>query len=237
MPVSSQLDSTHQVSYLEIYNEVINDLLAPESVNLKIREEKGRGVYVDGLKEEVVVSPEQVMSLIAGGEGTSTWGPYMFRTLKSTPTQYLLRSFVVQTLTSHVQRIGTSVPQTTTKSAVDRIRCFGWCVPMLVRCPINLSVCLHGQIIESKGLYQEKAASSGGSSPVRVSVLVRVFLRCMYAQCAHFESTAQRMQDSCTNQFLHRVSSIWPGLSAHPSRSHGARRVATSTRVFSLWAM
>lgn len=59
----------HQVSYLEIYNEVINDLLAPASVNLKIREEKGRGVYVDGLKEEVVVSPEQVMSLIAGGEG------------------------------------------------------------------------------------------------------------------------------------------------------------------------
>lgn len=86
MPVSSQLDSTHQVSYLEIYNEVINDLLAPESVNLKIREEKGRGVYVDGLKEEVVVSPEQVMSLIAGGEGTSTWGPYMFRTLKYSHT-------------------------------------------------------------------------------------------------------------------------------------------------------
>lgn len=54
---------------MEIYNEVINDLLAPESVNLKIREERGRGVYVDGLKEEVVVSPEQVMSLIAGGEG------------------------------------------------------------------------------------------------------------------------------------------------------------------------
>lgn len=58
-----------QVSYLEIYNEVINDLLAPESVNLKIREDQARGVYVDNLKEEVVVSPEQVMSLIAGGEG------------------------------------------------------------------------------------------------------------------------------------------------------------------------
>ena len=29
-----------RVSYLEIYNEIINDLLAPESVNLKIHEDK-----------------------------------------------------------------------------------------------------------------------------------------------------------------------------------------------------
>lgn len=29
-----------RVSYLEIYNEIINDLLAPENVNLKVHEDK-----------------------------------------------------------------------------------------------------------------------------------------------------------------------------------------------------
>jgi hypothetical protein len=31
-----------RISYLEIYNEVINDLLAPQNINLKIREESRR---------------------------------------------------------------------------------------------------------------------------------------------------------------------------------------------------
>ncbi len=58
---------------------MINDLLAPESLNLKIHEDKKvvmltashslqRGVFVGGLKEEVVVSTEHVLSIIATGE-------------------------------------------------------------------------------------------------------------------------------------------------------------------------
>ncbi|PRP77553.1 kinesin family member 11 [Planoprotostelium fungivorum] len=57
-----------RVSYLEIYNEIINDLLAPDNVNLKVHEDKSKGVYVGNLKEEVVLSPEHVFSLISGGE-------------------------------------------------------------------------------------------------------------------------------------------------------------------------
>eukprot|EP00123_Amoebidium_parasiticum_P012425 comp21342_c0_seq1/m.29273 comp21342_c0_seq1/g.29273 ORF comp21342_c0_seq1/g.29273 comp21342_c0_seq1/m.29273 type:complete len:582 (-) comp21342_c0_seq1:108-1853(-) len=57
-----------RVSYMEIYNEVVNDLLAPENTNLKIHEDKLRGVYVQGLKEQVVMSLEQVMTLLASGE-------------------------------------------------------------------------------------------------------------------------------------------------------------------------
>jgi len=37
-------------SYLEIYNEVINDLLAPSSINLKIYENASLGINVSGLK-------------------------------------------------------------------------------------------------------------------------------------------------------------------------------------------
>ena len=38
------------VSYLEIYNEVVNDLLVPGSSNLKIKDDPSEGVVVAGLK-------------------------------------------------------------------------------------------------------------------------------------------------------------------------------------------
>eukprot|EP01132_Coremiostelium_polycephalum_P004880 gene4880-6086_t len=57
-----------RISYLEIYNEVINDLLAPNNVNLKIHEHPTTGIYVGNLKEEIVVSQEHVMTLISMGE-------------------------------------------------------------------------------------------------------------------------------------------------------------------------
>ncbi|KAJ1378136.1 P-loop containing nucleoside triphosphate hydrolase [Sesbania bispinosa] len=56
-----------RVSYLEIYNEVINDLLDPLGQNLRIRED-AQGTYVEGIKEEVVLSPAHALSLIATGE-------------------------------------------------------------------------------------------------------------------------------------------------------------------------
>jgi hypothetical protein len=40
-------------SYFEIYNEHIMDLLNPENGNLLIRENIKKGVYVEGLTEEV----------------------------------------------------------------------------------------------------------------------------------------------------------------------------------------
>jgi Kinesin motor domain len=43
-----------RASYLQIYNESISDLLKPERSNLTIREDKKRGVYVEGLSEWVV---------------------------------------------------------------------------------------------------------------------------------------------------------------------------------------
>ncbi|KAI9256574.1 kinesin motor domain-containing protein, partial [Phascolomyces articulosus] len=57
-----------RVSYLEIYNETIRDLLAPVNDNLKIHEDKRRGIYVSPLTEEVVTSPYDVISIIEKGE-------------------------------------------------------------------------------------------------------------------------------------------------------------------------
>ncbi|KAJ4344645.1 Kinesin-like protein kip2 [Didymosphaeria variabile] len=67
-----------RVSYLEIYNEKIHDLLAGPIVGpngqpgaqeeIKLREDAKRGVYATPLKEEIVQSPTQLLRVIARGD-------------------------------------------------------------------------------------------------------------------------------------------------------------------------
>lgn len=56
-----------RVSYLQIYNEVISDLLKVERTQLQIREDKKKGVFVEGLSEWAVRSPNEVYSLMQKG--------------------------------------------------------------------------------------------------------------------------------------------------------------------------
>jgi kinesin family protein 5 len=51
---SENIEFTVKVSMMEIYMERIKDLLEPTKDNLKIHEEKGKGVYVDDATEEYV---------------------------------------------------------------------------------------------------------------------------------------------------------------------------------------
>ena len=55
-------------SFLEIYKEVIKDLLNPKGVNLKVRETPTRGVWVEGLYETEVNSHLEVLRLLHQGE-------------------------------------------------------------------------------------------------------------------------------------------------------------------------
>ncbi|KAF3769288.1 kinesin-domain-containing protein [Cryphonectria parasitica EP155] len=67
-----------RVSYLEIYNEKIHDLLsmptnggvggAVTQEEIKLREDSKRGVYASPLKEEIVQSPTQLLRVIARGD-------------------------------------------------------------------------------------------------------------------------------------------------------------------------
>lgn len=57
-----------RVSYLEIYNEEIRDLLSLTGVRLKIHEDLEHGVFVKDAKEEVVISLEQCLALMGAGE-------------------------------------------------------------------------------------------------------------------------------------------------------------------------
>ncbi|KAK3244409.1 hypothetical protein CYMTET_45974, partial [Cymbomonas tetramitiformis] len=57
-----------RVSYMELYNEEIKDLLLPSKCKLQVHEDNERGIYVAGLHEEIVTSPEQVLTLMDKGE-------------------------------------------------------------------------------------------------------------------------------------------------------------------------
>jgi len=55
------------VSYLEIYNESVNDLLDANKKNLDVREHKGE-VFVDQLTSKKVGSAGELLSYLAEGE-------------------------------------------------------------------------------------------------------------------------------------------------------------------------
>ncbi|KAM6313339.1 centromere-associated protein E [Aegotheles albertisi] len=65
-----------RVSYMEIYNETITDLLCDtrKKKPLGIREDVNRNTYVEDLIEEVVVAPDQVMEWIRKGEKNRHYG-------------------------------------------------------------------------------------------------------------------------------------------------------------------
>ncbi|PSC70283.1 Kinesin-related 11 [Micractinium conductrix] len=58
-----------RMSMMEIYNEVLNDLLDASRTNLKLREDtrKGGGITIDGIREETLVSAEHALQVIAMG--------------------------------------------------------------------------------------------------------------------------------------------------------------------------
>lgn len=81
-----------RVSYLEIYNEKIHDLLSTPVSNgigpsqqeeIKLREDSNRGVYATPLKEEIVQSPTQLLRVIARGDHARRTGSTQFNARSS----------------------------------------------------------------------------------------------------------------------------------------------------------
>ncbi|KAI7573570.1 kinesin-domain-containing protein, partial [Hortaea werneckii] len=78
-----------RVSYLEIYNEKIYDLLSQstpgqvQQEEIKLREDSKRGVYATPLKEEIVQSPNQLLRVIARGDLARRTGSTQFNSRSS----------------------------------------------------------------------------------------------------------------------------------------------------------
>ena len=67
LSASDHLEFTVKVGYCEIYMEKIKDLLNPVKTNLKVHEDKSRGVYIADLTEEYVSEEAEVYNLMKMG--------------------------------------------------------------------------------------------------------------------------------------------------------------------------
>lgn len=61
-----------KISYVEIYNEAIRDLLAPSSGYLELRDDPVKGVVIAGITEFSVESTEQIVNLLTTGNKRRT---------------------------------------------------------------------------------------------------------------------------------------------------------------------
>ena len=69
-----EIEFTVKVSFIEIYNEKIRDLLEPTKNNLKIHENKQQGVYVQDMTESYVGGEDEVFSLLKIGNENRSIG-------------------------------------------------------------------------------------------------------------------------------------------------------------------
>ncbi|TIA92843.1 hypothetical protein E3P92_01256 [Wallemia ichthyophaga] len=115
------LESTHNVqislSYLEIYNEMIRDLLAPPDSKaprsgLALQESAGHKISVAGLSEHHPDSPEQVLLMILDGNKKRTMSPTMANATSS-------RSHAVLQINVKKRQVGHDSEQCATLSIID----------------------------------------------------------------------------------------------------------------------
>lgn len=70
----NHIEFTVKVGYCELYMERIKDLLDPSRDNLKIHEDKARGIYIANLTEEYVSSEIEVKELMKFGTANRAVG-------------------------------------------------------------------------------------------------------------------------------------------------------------------
>ncbi|OMJ83915.1 hypothetical protein SteCoe_15075 [Stentor coeruleus] len=73
--LSKDRNYTVKISYLEIYNEIVRDLINPSNSCLDIREDPDKGIMVSGLSELVATSPQEVIDSLRVGNKRRTCEP------------------------------------------------------------------------------------------------------------------------------------------------------------------
>ncbi|XP_057785128.1 kinesin-like protein KIN-7O isoform X2 [Salvia miltiorrhiza] len=142
-----------RMSYLEIYNEEINDLLAPEHRKLQIHESIERGIFVAGLREEIVASAEQILELMEFGESHRHVGETNMNTYSS-------RSHTI----FRMNLVDLAGSERAAKTGAEGVR-------LKEGSHINKSLMILGTVIKK---LSEGAESQGGHVPYRDSKLTRI---------------------------------------------------------------
>jgi kinesin family member 5 len=93
------IEFTVSVSYIEIYMEKIRDLLDSTKQNLQVRENKEKGIYIDGATEVNVTSEEEVMEVMRMGQSNRAVG-FTLMNAESSRSHSL---FVVKVYQKHTQ--------------------------------------------------------------------------------------------------------------------------------------
>ncbi|KAL6756889.1 P-loop containing nucleoside triphosphate hydrolase protein [Haematococcus lacustris] len=164
-----------RVSYMELYNEEVNDLLAPQNTKLPVHESKEQGVYVCGLREDIVTCPEAVLSLLAEGEAnrhigatkmndTSSRSHTVFRMVVESRMRDAEGSDAAAILVSTLTLVDLAGSERVAKTGAEGIR-------MKEGTAINKSLLTLGNVINK---LSEGALSTGGHIPYRDSKLTRI---------------------------------------------------------------
>ncbi|KAJ4745013.1 P-loop containing nucleoside triphosphate hydrolases superfamily protein [Rhynchospora pubera] len=167
-----------RMSYMEIYNEEINDLLAPEHRKLQIHENIDRGIYVAGLKEEIVNCPEQVLELMKFGESHRHIGETNMN-LYSSRSHTIFRMIIESRekmedneLNDSCDAVRVSVLNLVDLAGSERVAKTGAEGKRLKEgSHINKSLLTLGSVIQK---LSEGAQSQGGHVPYRDSKLTRI---------------------------------------------------------------
>jgi len=83
MDSDEKLEFVIKVSYVEIYLERIRDLLDEKRVNLKIRESSAQGIYIEGVSQPYVGSPEEILEFIQQGANTRSTSAHRMNDVSS----------------------------------------------------------------------------------------------------------------------------------------------------------
>jgi kinesin family protein 3/17 len=171
---------TVHCSLLEIYNENLNDLLAQsgESRDLQIFDDSaagGRGIYVEGVSENLVDSTKSVLTLLSSGQAGRAVGKtnmnehssrsHMVLTLRISACDLDDEAGIARTISKlHLIDLAGSERQKATGATGDRLK---------EGAQINLSLSALGNVINA--LTEPKAAGSKGRHvPYRDSKLTRL---------------------------------------------------------------
>uniref|UniRef100_A0A8C5T471 Centromere protein E n=1 Tax=Malurus cyaneus samueli TaxID=2593467 RepID=A0A8C5T471_9PASS len=141
-----------RVSYMEIYNETITDLLCDSRKKkpLGIREDVNRNIYVEDLIEEVVVSPEQVMEWIRKGERNRHYGETKMNE-HSSRSHTIFRMIIESRERSDPSNANCDGAVMVSHLVNVYLRPFGvqpYCVRLKEGCNINRSLFILGQVIK-----------------------------------------------------------------------------------------